>query len=463
MAEADGEVRRPAGPGARRRLRAGSAGAPGTWYRLDNIGTFYAAQAGEPVQTVFRYAATLDAEVDPDVLQRALEETCALFPGFNVCLRSGAFWHYLEPAPEPPRVQREDLPICFGLHVNADSVLFRVSFFRARVNLEVSHIVSDGRGSLAFFRTLLTCYLRLAHGLPDVPLPEDASPSQQVEDSFDKYFERGAAGRGGVSRVYRLRGFRDASDPTFLEMHLPVGEVLALARSWGVSVTSLIAAVVMDAVRAEMPRRERDRAVCLDVPVDLRQVFPSATTKNFFGLAFVSHVPGERDVPVEELARDVQAQLKAGCAPEQLKRRVMRMVALEKSPWLRFAPLLLKDAVLGLAEHAAERESTTTMSNLGVVRLDPRVGAHVRDVSVLTRTTGMKFAAISFGDDLCVSVCSSFTNMSVPRRVARFFTGRGMACRVNANRTDAELEEGRAAAEMEGRVRRLAEREGERA
>ena len=98
-------------------------------------------------------------------------------------------------------------------------------------------------------------------------------------------------------KVYRLTGWRDAADPTYLEYHLPVRSVLDLARRHGVSLTSLVIAAIMCAIRAEMPRRERHRAIRLDVPVDLRQHFKSTTTKNFFGLAFVSYVPGDEDEP----------------------------------------------------------------------------------------------------------------------------------------------------------------------
>ena len=35
-----------------------------TWYRLDNVGKFYSSQAGSSAQTVFRYAATMQDDVD---------------------------------------------------------------------------------------------------------------------------------------------------------------------------------------------------------------------------------------------------------------------------------------------------------------------------------------------------------------------------------------------------------------
>ena len=156
-----------------------------TWYRLDNIGKFYSSQAGSAAQTVFRYAATLTDDVDPVLLQRALEKTVDVFPSFNVCLRSGMFWHYLEQAATVPVATREVLPICFGLHVDAKSVLFRVSYYQTRINFEVSHMVSDGRGALSFFKALLYAYLQERHGVEDVPAEYDGSDHQKAENSFD--------------------------------------------------------------------------------------------------------------------------------------------------------------------------------------------------------------------------------------------------------------------------------------
>ena len=321
-----------------------------TWYRLDNVGKFYSSQAGSSAQTVFRYAATMQDDVDPAALQHALEKTAGVFLNFNVCLRSGMFWHYLEQSAQVPVVQQENLPICYGLHVHAKSVLFRVSYHAARINLEVSHIVSDGRGSLSFFKALLHAYI-----VKGVPAEYDGSDHQKSENSFDKYFERDKAAATRAPKVYRLKGWRDEADPTFFEYHLPAKRVLALARSWDVGVTALVIAVIMCAIRAEMPRRDRSRAIRMDVPVDLRQFFKSTTVKNFFGLAFVSYVPGDEDEPVETIARIVQDQLKTATQAEELKSRMNRMIALEKNPLLRLAPLFAKDFILGLANRLAAR------------------------------------------------------------------------------------------------------------
>ena len=50
--------------------------ADASWYRLDNVGKFYAAQAGSPNQTIFRLAATMVDGVDAQALQRSLIHIC---------------------------------------------------------------------------------------------------------------------------------------------------------------------------------------------------------------------------------------------------------------------------------------------------------------------------------------------------------------------------------------------------
>lgn len=141
-------------------------------------------------------------EVDEQALQRALDAAVAQFPGFNVSLRSGMFWHYLEPSGTAPRVTPENLPICYGLHAGPQSVLFRVSYYRRRINVEVSHMISDGRGALEFLKALLGAYVAERYGLPEAATCAYAgTEAQKTEDSFTANYDRAAAGKA------KSRGF----------------------------------------------------------------------------------------------------------------------------------------------------------------------------------------------------------------------------------------------------------------
>ena len=357
-----------------------------TWYRLDNIGKFYSSQAGRSSQTVFRYSAELADGIDPDILQHALDHAIAQFPSFNVHLLNGMFWHYLEQSDGRPLVEPEHLPICSRLHYGPKSMLFRVSYFRNRVNLEVSHIISDGRGAINLFKSLLHAYIAERYDVPGVPSDYDGSDSDKAENSFDKYYEKDKAGAAPGTKIYRLAGPIDRAAPTFMEY-----------------------AAILCAIRDVMPSRARNRAIRVDIPVDLRAFFRSETVRNFYGMTYVAYTPAEieadedsaktsatspdaaartahgngmggllTDEPLADIARHVQEQLGHATSRERVESHMNRMIALEKNPVLRLAPSPAKDWVLELARFIADRETTTTVSNLGRVTLDERLARHVR-------------------------------------------------------------------------------------
>lgn len=414
--------------------------ADASWYRLDNVGKFYAAQAGGNTQTIFRIATTMADEVDADALQRALDAAVALFPGFNVCLRNGLFWHYLVPAPNPPRVEPEVLPVCYNLHADPSSVLFRVTYHVRRINVEVSHIISDGRGTLEFVKALLAAYVEARYGAPAAPAPYAGTEASKTEDSFSAHYDRAAAGTDAQPQVFHLTGWKNADDPAYLELHYPADAVHGAAKTAGATVTSYLIAAVICALRREMHGAERERAIHMDVPVDLRALFGSTTLRNFFGLAYVTYVPGDADEPVAAVAAEVQQQLAAGTQPASLKRRVMRMVKLEKNPLVRAVPLIVKDAALGFAAWRATREVTCTVSSLGRVQLDDAVAPYVEGISALTSPAGLNFILCACGNDLCIGISSRFVSLRAARHLVDVLAAEDLHGWAALNKDDAQVD-----------------------
>jgi len=53
------------------------------WSRLDNASKYFAATYSERDEKVFRISCELFEEVDPEILQQALDETIERFPYIN--------------------------------------------------------------------------------------------------------------------------------------------------------------------------------------------------------------------------------------------------------------------------------------------------------------------------------------------------------------------------------------------
>ena len=72
--------------------------------------------------------------------------------------------------------------------------LFRVTYYKYRINLEVFHVLTDGMGGINFLKELTYQYLRLVH--PELRRDENDSLNHHTslnrEDSFLKNYKKTA-------------------------------------------------------------------------------------------------------------------------------------------------------------------------------------------------------------------------------------------------------------------------------
>ena len=65
-------------------------------FELDNAGKIFPGQNTRTWANVFRIAVDLKEEIDPDILLIALKDTLRRIATFDVRLKKGFFWNYLE-------------------------------------------------------------------------------------------------------------------------------------------------------------------------------------------------------------------------------------------------------------------------------------------------------------------------------------------------------------------------------
>ncbi|MFC7375743.1 MULTISPECIES: alcohol acetyltransferase [unclassified Brachybacterium] len=134
------------------------------WVRLDNASNIFLAARSEIDPKVFRMSAELDHDVDPQLLQDALDLTYDRYRLYHAVLRRGVFWYYLQDSDLRPVVSADDQPTCAPIYqADRRTLLFRVVHHHRRIVLEVFHALSDGTGALWFLSDLVAAYVRLRH------------------------------------------------------------------------------------------------------------------------------------------------------------------------------------------------------------------------------------------------------------------------------------------------------------
>lgn len=400
------------------------------WYKLDNIAKFYSF-TNNNVPAIFRYSVTLTEDVEKGILKEAIEKTMQEFPSFNCSLKRGVFWYYLEQSDKQIIVEEENRPICDKMYHDGDDLLIRVNYYKNRINLEVSHILSDGRGSLILFKSLIYQYLKIKYKIKDLT-PEDISSSyEKTENSFDKYYTGPKTRKTPKRKIYHDRG-RKKKDTTYMEYHISTKKVQELAKKYQVTITTLLIAVLIQVYQKRMREIDKKKAIKIDVPVDLRSYFPSFTSRNFFGLITVIYDNNQSD-DFEAILKSVDNQLKEETTKDQLKIRMNQMIAVEKNVAVRIVPMIVKDFALRIADNVINSSTTSSVSNIGKITVDKKVESYIRNFNVLTTTKYLQLTICSYQDDLSIGISSKYTNNDVIKNFCRFFSENGMEGTININ------------------------------
>lgn len=407
------------------------------WYKLDNIGKLYSSLASNSTQNIFRFSATLKDNIDKFILQEALDLTIKSYPNFNVNLKKGIFWYFLEQSNKKFIVTEENLPICFKLYNNSNDFLYRVSYYKKRINFEVSHIISDGRGSINFFQTLIINYLKIRYELKDIN-NYSCSYLQCSEDSFLKYYKKtnNKVNDHYSTNIYRYNSKKLINKTRFFELHMSVKEVLKLAHEYHTTLTTLIISILIYAMKDVMSEKELNDTIKIDVPVDLRQYFKSFSTRNYFCLIPVIYKFSSREDSIEDIIKEVSKQFKNNLTKENLSIKVNQMVSLEKNIICRITPLFIKNIVLKIVDLYTRKLATSCVSNIGVIKFADNISSYIENINILVATNSFQFTLCSFEDDLSIGISSKYKYNEIIKKFCTYFSKRNINVIINASEVE---------------------------
>ena len=401
-----------------------------SWYKVDNVAKVFLATASQRDPRVFRVSCTLQEDIDPDTLNTALRATAQEWPQFQVTLHRGLFWHYFESTDLVPTAQPENKAPCAPLYTpeRRNKLIYRVTYFGARINLEMFHAITDGNGGLLYLKSIVRNYLALRHPgeLDSVPSPNSASAGDLAQDSFRNFY-------GGTRRrkaekktkVYRPHGFLPYDQLQFFEGHLSARQVLDRSHALGVSMTSYLGACFMLAIYHDMPALERSKPIAISLPVNLRNYYPSETARNFFNSVYVILTLTETDT-MQTVAAAFDAQLKEALLPENIKAQMDEYEKLEHIPGIRPVPLVVKNLTVKFFTALEKKHVTAVISNMGRVTLPDAMKPYIKQFAAFSSCEELFTCVASYGDDLVLGTASSHRSTNVLRRLYRGFAEAGL-------------------------------------
>ena len=417
------------------------------WMRLDNAAKIFPAAKRRNWNNFFRISATLTEPVDTAVLASALDVTARRFPSIAVRLRRGVFWYYLEEIPKTPSIQPEkSCPLAHAPFHEVRQCAFRVLVYKNRVAVEFFHALTDGTGALIFLKSLLAEYLSQKYGLA-IPAEKgvlgrlEEPSAEEVEDSFARY-----AGDVKLSRrestAYHLSGTPEPDGyKDLVTMMIPAEKLRACAKEHGVSVTELLCAAMMQAIgelQAEkVPNVRHRKPVKVLIPVNLRNLFPSRSLRNFASYITPEIDPRMGDCSFSELCSLVHHKMGLENNRRTMRAKFAANVASERSPILRVMPLFINNiAMKAVFDAVGECKSCLCLSNLGRVELPEVMVPYVQRMDFIIGVQARAphdCGVVTWGDTVYINCIRSIQEPELEYRFYRVLHRLGLPVKVESN------------------------------
>lgn len=405
------------------------------WYKVDNVAKVFLATAAKRDTRTLRVSATLWEEIDPDLLQEAVLSAIQVRPQFQVRIRRGIFWHYMEDTDIQPVVTEEHGRVCPLLYAPGRMMLhYKVTYYGNRINLDLFHAISDGTGALEFLNIIVLDYLKLKYPgrFEETTIHSGASQDDLNQDSYKQFFGSMGLKPSSLKYAYHPSGLKLPYDQLqFFEVHMPTEQLLPMAKEIGVSLTSYIGARFMMAIMEDMPPRKRKTPINVSMPVNLRNYYPSHTSRNFFNNVNVSHVFDE-DISFEDLAKEFDEKLKSNLTEENIKKQMDNFETMEYVAPVRAVPLFIKQWVVRYGSKVTDKKVSMVLSNLGVQKPPTEVADMIQNYSAFCSSSNLFSTMYSYNGDLSLGITSPYSNTRVIKNLVRGLTEDGIKIRVYA-------------------------------
>lgn len=424
------------------------------WYRLDNSAKIYPAIISDRETTLFRISFTLKETVDPQTLQKAMDNVYDRFPYYNVKLGKGIFWNYLEKNSQPHSIYCDTPSPCENINaVYYNGYLYKVLYFKNKISTEFSHVMTDGYGGLEYTKTLVMEYLRLCgyeiENDGTVIEPDSEIDPMEVSDDHKRYStspdhpepEKNEKNLFGDIKAFQTKGrFLPLGTFHVITGILKISDIKKISKYYGVTITEFIVAVYMDALieiqKEQIKNPANYQSVAIQVPVNMRNMLKSCSMRNFS--LFVTPTVAPPDFPdFEGLISFIKGFVRENTSIDKMMQLLRYNVSLGESNFVRHVPLFLKLPITkyiistrGSAQHSG------TFSNLGLVKLPPSMSDHIEQMTCnLAPDPNSKATcgAIGYKGNLYLTFGSTIRNKVIERKFFRRMRKYGVPVSLQSN------------------------------
>ena len=369
--------------------------------KLDNAAKLFSLDEKKNTNT-FRLSVYLKDKVDAKILKSAVIKTLDKYPNFKVKMKSGMFWNYFKTNSNKIIVEEEIDSINKRIAFNNNDYLFKITYYKNKINLNIYHILTDGVGAIDFIKAIIYNYLDLKYDLVEnnYKYVEDIS-----YDYYEKYANKKLMYKSKNKKSYLIQDKAKLESNKTFHYVLDLNKLKKVSKNNSVSITEYLTALYIYTMYKTVYNKKSNKDIVVTVPIDLRSHYKVKTLTNFFTCTNIEGDVLNKKITFDRVLKQVHKEFETKITKDNVKKYLAMDVKLGTNAMINYIPLFIKKKFMKYFSGLVNNATTSTLSNIGKIELEDQYKKYVDNI--VTSINAGKYQKIK------CTVCSYENNITV--------------------------------------------------
>lgn len=375
--------------------------------KLDNIARLFSLD-DKKNKCIFGYSVVLKENINKNILKEALDKTLEKYKSFKVKMSKGIFWNYLEDNDKNIIIKKEDRMLSDINNKENNDYLFKISYYKNKINLNIFHVLTDGVGALSLLKSIIYNYLNIKHNLSYYNNSENVN----VKDEFVKKYDKKYKEKFDFKKAFLLP--TKNNNLTTNHYIVKIDELKKVCKLYNVTITEYLTALYAYSMFLSFYDKRNKKDVVVAIPINLRKYYNVNTISNFFSSMNID--PGiikNKLYTFEEVLSSVVNEFKKKLNNTKIKQYITRDVKLGQNKSIGLIPLNIKKFAIKYFGNRFYSNATTTLSNIGKIDIDDNYNKYIDNIFMLSKpwkVQKIKCSVCSFKNNLNITINSNIND-----------------------------------------------------
>lgn len=382
--------------------------------KLDNTAKIFSLEDKKHNNT-FRLSVVLKEQIDINLLKSSVIKSLDKYPYYKVKINSGFFWNYLEYNSKEIIIEQEQEIPCKSINFKKNNdYLFKVTYFNNKINLDVFHVLTDGKGATILLKEILYNYFNIKYNLNTIIKENTKENIIDYKDEYLKNANKSLLCKEKIKKAFQIQEKSNLSINKTYHYILNLEQFKKIVKKHNVTITEYLTTIYIYALYKSIYNKQSNKDLIIAIPIDLRKHYQVETFSNFFTCMNIEgNISNNKNITFTQILNQVHKEFKEKLTKNNIECYLSRDVKLGTNTIIKIIPLCIKKLFIKYLGGLLNKSTTSTLSNIGTIKIHDKYRKYIDNIMAIVNTRNfekIKCTICSYENNLTITINSNLIN-----------------------------------------------------